>query len=58
MTVKALRDQPLVVGIARAEQQPVVAEGDGAAVAIGGDVADFEDGHVHGVQRGTPFWLR
>ena len=33
----------LIVALARAEHHPVLAERDGLAVAVGGDVADGQD---------------
>ena len=38
-------DQPLVVAVARAEHHAVLAERDRPAVAVGGDVANRENGH-------------
>ena len=45
-------DQPLVVAVARPEHHAVVAERDRPAIAVGGDVADGQDGHGLLVWRG------
>ena len=38
-------DQPLVIAVARPEHHAVLAERDRPAVAVGGDVANRENGH-------------
>ena len=39
-------DQAQVVAVARAQHQPVLAEGDRRGIAVGGGVADGEELHV------------